>query len=54
MIDPRYYGLLELVLVMAAVLGFAIWQLRELKQLEKAHRDAETRDADRTDGDGRD
>lgn len=49
MIDPRYYGLVELVLVMALVLGFAFWQLRELKQLEKQRRAEDQRDENEPD-----
>ena len=30
--DPRYYGLIELVLTAAGVLAFAWWQLRSLKR----------------------
>ena len=30
--DPRYLGLIELVLVFGAVLGFCIWQLRAVRR----------------------
>jgi len=42
MIDPRYYGLIELVLVMALVLGFGLWQLRSVNRaLAESRREAE-------------
>ncbi|MDT8343045.1 MAG: hypothetical protein RQ752_01320 [Thermohalobaculum sp.] len=30
--DPRYLGLIELVLVFGAVLGFCVWQLRAVRR----------------------
>lgn len=45
MIDPRYYGLVELVLVVGLVFGFGIWQLRSVNRaLERSRREAEERD----------
>lgn len=45
MIDPRYYGLIELVLVMALVLGFGIWQLRSVNRaLEQSRREADKKE----------
>lgn len=35
MIDPKYYGLIELLLFGAIAIGFGIWQLRSLKRLER-------------------
>lgn len=35
MIDPKYYGLIELVLFGALAIGFGVWQLRGLKKLER-------------------
>ena len=36
--DPRYYGLIELVLVMGGVLAFAVWQLRSTARDQAATR----------------
>ena len=30
--DPRYYGLIEIVLTMGGMIAFAVWQLRSLKR----------------------
>jgi hypothetical protein len=35
MIDPKYYGLIELTLFGAIVLGFAIWQLWTVRDAGK-------------------
>lgn len=35
MIDPSYYGLIELALFGAIAIGIGIWQLRSLKKLER-------------------
>lgn len=35
MIDPKYYGLVEMVLTGAVVLGFAFWQLWSLREKPK-------------------
>ena len=32
MIDPAYYGLVEIVFTGAVVLGFAFWQLRSVSR----------------------
>lgn len=45
MIDPKYYGLVELVLVAGLALGFGVWQLRSVnKALAESRRDAEAED----------
>ncbi len=36
MIDPRYYGLVEIIAGGVIVLGLAFWQLWSLRKLEKA------------------
>ena len=30
--DPRYYGLIEIVLTMGGMIAFAVWQIRSLKR----------------------
>jgi hypothetical protein len=32
MIDPRYYGLIELLLFGAIAIGFGVWQLRSVNR----------------------
>ncbi len=45
MIDPKYYGLVELLLVAGLALGFGVWQLRSVNRaLEQSRRDAEQRE----------
>lgn len=45
MIDPKYYGLVELVLVAGLALGFGLWQLGSVNRaLEQSRREAEERD----------
>lgn len=48
MIDPKYYGIIELALFGALAIGFGLWQLRGLKKLERereaeAERDTQNR-----------
>ena len=44
MIDPQYYGLVDLGIVIVAVLGFAIWQLVSVnREIAKDKRDSEER-----------
>lgn len=42
MIDPDYYGLVELTLVGAAALGFGLWQLRSVNR--ELDRDRKSKD----------
>lgn len=44
MIDPQYYGLVEIVVGAAIVLGIGFWQLWGLRKLEKDRK--ERRDDD--------
>ncbi|MFN7177692.1 MAG: hypothetical protein ACK4MX_12510 [Thermaurantiacus sp.] len=37
--DPDVLGLVELVLVFGAVLGFAIWQLRDVSKAQRKGRE---------------
>lgn len=43
MIDPKFYGLIELALFGALAVGFGVWQLRGLKKLER-QRDQQDKD----------
>jgi hypothetical protein len=43
--DPNMLGLIELILVFGAVLGFAIWQLRDVSKAQKKRR-ADRREKD--------
>ncbi|GAA0728188.1 hypothetical protein [Sphingomonas japonica] len=43
MIDPNYYGLVDLGIVVVAVVGFAIWQLVSINR--EIARDKSARDA---------
>lgn len=36
MIDPKYYGLIELTLFGVVVLGFALWQLWSVRDAGKS------------------
>lgn len=40
MIDPKYYGLVEIIVGAIFVLGFGFWQLWDLRR-EKRKREAE-------------
>jgi hypothetical protein len=52
MIDPRYYGLIELLLFGALALGFGAWQLISINRTLKEGRDkAESKEKCPTDGD---
>lgn len=52
MIDPRYYGLIELLLFGALALGFGAWQLISINRTLREGRDkAETEEQRPTDGD---
>ena len=44
--DPRYYGLIELVLVMGGVLVFAAWQWRSTTRDQAATRAREEAERD--------
>lgn len=50
MIDPQYYGLVDLGIVVVAVVVFAVWQLvsinREIARDKRASEDAGDRDQD--------
>ncbi len=35
MIDPKFYGIIELALFGSLAIGFGVWQLRGLKKLER-------------------
>jgi hypothetical protein len=41
MIDPRYYGLIELILVGGIALGIGFWQLRSVDRELKRGKDAD-------------
>ena len=42
--DPRYYGLVELVLTAVGIFAFAWWQLRSLKRDRAITREREARE----------
>jgi hypothetical protein len=45
MIDPRYYGLIELLIFAAIALGFGFWQLRSVnRDLKRSREEAEKKD----------
>jgi hypothetical protein len=45
MIDPRYYGLIELVIFGALALGVGFWQLRSVdRELKRSREEAEKQD----------
>ncbi len=46
--EPGLLGLIELVLVFGLVLGFAIWQLRDVARAQRRRRDGDG-DGDRQD-----
>lgn len=51
MIDPKYYGLVELVLVTGAVLAFGAWQLLSLRRdARRARLREDARHAERQQG----
>jgi hypothetical protein len=39
--DPNILGLVELLLVFGLVIGFAIWQLRDVRKAQTKRRDEE-------------
>ncbi len=44
MIDPQYYGLIELVIVGAIALGIGFWQLRSVnRDIARSRDEAETK-----------
>jgi hypothetical protein len=54
MIDPSYYGLIELVIFAVVVLGFGFWQLWDVNRASKALNDSERKDSERRDAERRD